>query len=50
VNPKFRLKNADNFLHLTGARTSSSPKEFFSKTVDLTLSSDDFDPESTPVL
>ena len=42
--------HADNFLHLTGVRTSLSPKEFFSKAVDRALSSGDFDCESTPDL
>ena len=40
--------HADNFLHLTGVGTSLSPKEFFFKAVDGSLSLDDFDCEATP--
>lgn len=40
--------HADNFLHLTGVDTSLSPKEFFFKAVDGSLSLDDFDCEATP--
>lgn len=42
--------NADNFLHLNGVKTGLSPKKFFFRSLDGSLSLDDFDFESTPQL